>query len=363
LRRAPGRLGRVDAQLAFFESWHGHFSDSPRAIAEELHARGLPFHQVWALRDAAGAPDWITTVDPDSPAYLRALGQAGVIVSNNTLPGYFRKRRRSFYLQTWHGTPLKRIAFDIHNADFRTRYRRYFRHLAREVASWDALVSPNRFSTPVFRQAFRYDGRIIETGYPRNDPLLANGARARRDVVRSRLGIAEDARTLLYAPTWRDDDAFSLALDLERVAAALPDDVVLLRVHDMVADTVPTALPPTVRDVSGHPEVSELFLAADVLITDYSSVMFDFAVTGKPQIFFTYDLDGYRDQLRGFYFDFEREAPGPLAGTTEEVIEALLDLDAVRRRYAAAYERFRQRFCHLDDGEASRRVVTQVFER
>jgi CDP-glycerol glycerophosphotransferase len=357
-------LVRVDPRLVLFESWHGQYSDSPRAIAEELHRRRLPFEQVWALEDPAAAPEWASTVEPDSPAYVRALRRAGFVVVNNTLPRYFRKRPGTFYLQTWHGTPLKRIAFDIANPEFRSRHAAYYRALTREVAAWDALVSPNAFSTGVFRQAFRYRGRIIESGYPRNDPLLAPEAAAVRRRARGALGVPEAARAVLYAPTFRDDAAgLTLALDLERLAAALGDDVLLLRAHTLVAADVPGGLPANVRDVSRGWEASDLYLAADVLISDYSSAIFDFAVTGRPMLFFTYDLSHYRDELRGFYFDFEADAPGPLLASTDDVIDALADLDGVARSHAGAYERFRERFCHLDDGKATSRVVAQVFER
>ncbi len=110
-------------------------------------------------------------------------------------------------------------------------------------------------------------------------------------------------------------------------------------------------------DVSWHPDIGELYLAADVLVTDYSSAMFDFAVTGKPMLFYTYDLDEYKSLLRGFYFDLAPEAPGPLLPTSPEVLDALRDIDAVSERYAERYARFRERFCHLEDGRATERVI------
>jgi CDP-glycerol glycerophosphotransferase len=230
------------------------------------------------------------------------------------------------------------------------------------VRDWDFLVSPNAFSTSVFRRAFRYEGPVLEAGYPRTDRLLASDRDTVRARVRAELGIGDDVRAVLYAPTWRDNDTFSTELDMAALAEALGDgSVVLLRAHDVVAATVRASDHPAVRDVSRHAEPGELLLAADVLVTDYSSVMFDFAVTGKPMVFFTYDLDFYRDELRGFYFDLPSEAPGPLVASTAELIEALSDLDSVSAHFAEAYEQFRRRFCHLDDGRAAERVVDAVF--
>jgi len=362
LRRALSAARRVDPRLILFESWHGAYSDNPRALSEELHRRGAGFEHVWAV--APGTPDvpeWATAVEPESRRYLEYLGRAAHVITNNTMPGYFRKKPSTTYVQTWHGTPLKRIAFDIPGRSL-ANPPKYLRELRRDVASWDALISPNPFSSEIFRRAFGYPGWIVESGYPRNDLLSAPDRDSIRRRVRAALGIGEDVRAVLYAPTWRDDTAFSLELDLDGLLEALGDDHrVLLRAHQLVAKTVDLAAHPGVRDVSSYPDNRELYLAADVLITDYSSVMFDFAVTGKPILLFTYDLERYRDQMRGFYFDFEREAPGPLLRTSAEVIGALGELDAVEARHRPAYESFRERFCGLEDGHASERVLDAVL--
>ena len=120
---------------------------------------------------------------------------------------------------------------------------------------------------------------------------------------------------------------------------------------------------PAVRELSLHPDVSDLYLAADVLVTDYSSVMFDFALTGRPMLFHAHDLDDFRDRIRGFYFDLEEIAPGPLMTTTGEIVDALRDLDGVRERHADGYAAFRERFCHLEDGHATDRVLDRVLRR
>jgi CDP-glycerol glycerophosphotransferase len=363
LRQLPSRLRRVDRACILFESWHGRYSDSPRAISEELHRRGAAFEHVWAIADPDTdvAPSWATVVRPDSLEYLAVLGRASYVVSNNTMPGYFRKKSQTTYLQTWHGTPLKRIGFDIARPAFRASRRTQSR-LRRDVASWNVLISPNRFSTEILSRAFRYEGPVLETGYPRNDVLRSPAADQIRQQVRRSLAVEPEQTVVLYAPTWRDNDAFSSDLALSALADELGDrHVILLRAHHLVAATVAGSGHDHVRDVSRHAEVSDLYLAADVLITDYSSVMFDFAVTGKPMLFFTYDLAEYRDDLRGFYFDFEAEAPGPLLTTTASVVAALRGIDEVTRRYDAAYQAFRERFCHWDDGHAAARVAGAVF--
>jgi CDP-glycerol glycerophosphotransferase len=353
VRQIPSLLRRVEDRIVLFESWHGAYSDNPRAISEALRARDPTFEQLWATQDG-GYP-------PNSRRYLEALGRARYVVTNLNMPAYYRKRRGTTYLQTWHGTPLKRIAFDIERPSM-PGVKSFLATMRRDVAKWDVLISPNRFSTDVFRQAFRYEGRIIETGYPRNDVLSSPQAAETGQAVRKRLGVPGDARAILYAPTWRDDKAFSLELDLHRLTEQLGDGCfVLLRAHTRVADTVDAQANARVMNVSHYPDIRDLYLAADVLVTDYSSAMFDFAVTGKPMLFYTYDLAEYRDEMRGFHLDFEREAPGPLLATTAEVSDALEALDEVAREHASAYERFVKRFCYLEDGHAAERVLDAVF--
>jgi len=351
----------------FFEAWKGRqYSDNPRAIHEELVRRGDPRRMVWAVENhGVETPDGVETVVTASRAYYRALGRARWVVSNDSMPKHYVKRDGSHYGQTWHGTPLKRIGFDIENLQMANK--EYLEQFAKEVAKWDALVSPNSYSTDIFRHAFHYDGPVLESGYPRNDVFHRPAERAARTAAaRQRLGIEPGRRVILYAPTWRDDQydragryQFAMKLDLERMHRRFRDDsVLLIRGHQLVAARVDTSMfGGFARNVSHYPDISDLYLVADVLVTDYSSVMFDFVNTGRPMLFFTHDLDAYRDDLRGFYFDFEAEAPGPLLTHTTEVVDALADLDLVTARHATRYEAFRERFASLEDGRAAARFV------
>ena len=181
--------------------------------------------------------------------------------------------------------------------------------------------------------------------------------------TRASLGLADHETVVLYAPTFRDrmftqsDVPLELHLDVPRLVAALGPNVRLLtRVHYFMTTRLTPVDVPGVVDVSWYPDMAELYAAADVLVTDYSSSMFDFAVTGKPLVFYTYDLETYRDVDRGFYFDLEPVAPGPVVGNEDELTAALTDLPGVRRAYRARYRAFQQTFCPLDDGHAARRV-------
>jgi CDP-glycerol glycerophosphotransferase len=279
-----------------------------------------------------------------------------------------RGRSGQRYVQTWHGTPLKRLGYDIVKPSFASGGR-FFDFMAGDVEQWDLLISPNPFSTPIMRQAFKYTGEISETGYPRNDALLVGQTPAKTAQTRRRLGLPPGKRVAMYVPTWRDNQhdgavyRFDLRLDLAAARQRLADDFVLLiRGHHLMAGwELAAAQPGFVFDVTGYPDINDLLGVTDALITDYSSVMFDFAPTGRPMLFFTYDLEQYRDQLRGFYFDFEAEAPGQLLATSDQVVDALADLDAVAASYRQARAKFTARFCPLDDGKASARACDRIF--
>jgi CDP-glycerol glycerophosphotransferase len=365
---APARALPLRDQV-FYLSYNGkQYSDSPRALHEELVRRGSALTHLWAVRDdQVQLPPTARPVRMWSREWFEALATSRWIVTNAHLPEWVERREGQVIVQTWHGTMLKKIGHDIETLHFD---REYQNRLALEARNWSLLVSSNRFSTPILRRAFSYDGEILETGYPRNDHLYAPDRAERAEKVRAHLGLPPGKKVVLYAPTWRDDRAhragqfaFDLRIDLADARARLGGDhVLLVRRHSNVVDSVPGAGDGFVHDVSEYPDIADLYLVADVLVTDYSSVMFDYAHLKRPMLFFTYDLEHYRDTLRGFYFDFEQDAPGPLVRTSHELVTALRRIEEVREEYAGRYARFHHLFCDLDDGGASARVVDRMLE-
>jgi CDP-glycerol glycerophosphotransferase len=320
---------------------------------------------VWLAdaRHLPGFPADVVTVPVAGTEATAALEAADVVVSNchvDLVP--WRKQPGAIYLQTWHGTPLKRI----HRSALTHPDDAVMDALDAEIGRWDHLVSPSPAATGLLRSAFGYAGHVLETGYPRNDALVGPDAATRRTEVRRQLGIADGTTVVLYAPTYRDDDlaggAGRLGLDPEALVDRLgPGHLLLLRRHYYLGHQRGVADTARVRDVSAHAEIADLHLAADVLVTDYSSSLFDFAVTGKPIVLFAYDLEHYRDELRGFTLDLATEMPGPVVLETGALAEALSDLPCLRGRWAERYAAFQQRFCHLEDGHASERVLDAVW--
>ncbi|MEP7090206.1 MAG: CDP-glycerol:glycerophosphate glycerophosphotransferase [Nocardioidaceae bacterium] len=350
-------------RTVLLETFRGRgVGDNPGAIGRELLARDAGLDLVWVVDDpGVEVPPGTRAVARRSEAWHDVLARAQVHVANAGAPYWFEKKAGQVHLQTWHGTPLKRIGEDRGPGDFSTW--RHRRRIAAQAARWDGLVSPSPYCSRILRSAFGYEGPMLETGYPRNDVLVTDTGQLRRS-TRERLGVAEDARVVLYAPTWRDyagvRDSKPLYLDAERLIRQLPGSVVLVRGHynsTGQAEVFPGH--ERILDVTRYPDIADLYLAADALVTDYSSVMFDFALTDRPVVLLVPDLQQYRDVERGFYLDIETTAPGPLVATTDAVVAALTGPDG----HAAARASFRERFCPWDDGAASARVVDVLLDR
>ncbi|WP_341394778.1 CDP-glycerol glycerophosphotransferase family protein [Arthrobacter sp. G119Y2] len=351
----------VDPETVLFETFDGKScSDSGRAISDALGDRRPDLHRFWAVADySVQVPPNCTPVLRESPEWFRLLATAGYLVNNNNFPHYFRKRPGQFYLQTWHGTPLKRIGLDTPVSGSTASYRAL---IQREAAAWDMLLAQNEFAAETLAAAFGYQGEPAVFGYPRND-VLTTDASSRRAESRGRLGIAADRKVLLYMPTWRDNGAGADPyLDFEAAAEQLgPEYALLYRGHHKIAGRRKTTGQDLYLDVTTHPEVNDLYLAADLLVTDYSSAMFDFSVTGKPIYFLTPDLARYRDSERGFYFDFEAQAPGPLASDTDGLAASVLAAEAEKEPYVSRYREFVCRYAPLEDGIAAHRVAGAIW--
>lgn len=361
------RLALRDVIL--YDSFYGkQYSDSPRALHELLAGRDIGVEHVWVTRDAqAPVPDGVRTVEANSRAWFEALATSRYVVASTHLPHWFRRREGQTVAQTWHGVGFKRIAYDIESIQFANKT--YLQKLDREAPNWSFLISPNSFCTPILRRAFRYEGEICEIGSPRNDLLIAGDRAVIAARVREDLGIPQDKKILLYAPTWRDTEyhtvgqyKFDLRLDVSKFPEELRREYVLLvRRHPNTVDDLLGMGSDFVFDVANHPDVRQLLAAADVLISDYSTIALDFANTRRPILFYTYDLEHYRDQLRGFYFDLENDGPGPILQTTEEVVAALSDLDVVSEQYRERYDAIRQTFGHAEDGRATERFAARLL--
>jgi CDP-glycerol glycerophosphotransferase len=365
----------VKKRLIIFESFLGkQYSDNPRAIYEYLKKNHPEYEMYWSIdknfRQKFNEIN-IPIIYRYSLKWLFLMPRAEYWVTNSRLPLWFKKPKHTTYLQTWHGTPLKKLALDMKEVHMPgTTTENYKANFYKESRNWDFLISPNPYSTEIFKRAFQFEKPILETGYPRNDFLINNNNQETINKIKDTLGIPKNKKVILYAPTWRDDEfftkgkyKFTLHLDLEKTQKSLSNEfVILLRMHYLIANSVDIQKYKNfVFDCSNYEDIRELYVVSDILITDYSSVFFDFLCLKRPIIFYTYDIDTYRDKLRGFYFDIESNAPGPLVKTTDQVIEAIINIKKNGFTPSEAILEFHQKYCSLEKGVSTERVVRSVF--
>ncbi len=359
----------VQEKVILFETFMAkNYSDSPKYIYEYIAKNYPEYTCVWAINGKHDIPYGAKTVKRFSFQYAYYLATAKYLVFNVRQPLWFRKRDEQVFLETWHGTPLKRLVFD--QEEVMSASPKYKQQFYKQRQDWDFLVSANPFSSKTFRSCFMYEGRMLEFGYPRNDILYAPNKEEIATSIRQKLHIPTDKKTILYAPTWRDDEhyakgkyKFTLALDLQLMKEQLSDEyVVLLRTHHYIADHIDiTGLEDFVYNVCSYDDISELYLISDICITDYSSVFFDYANLKRPILFYTYDIEKYKNQLRGFYIDMNTEVPGPLLYTSQEVVDAISNIDQINEEYHERYEEFYDRFCCFDDGHASEHIANVML--
>jgi CDP-glycerol glycerophosphotransferase len=350
------------ADAVYYESFGGRTAnDNTLAIHDEMLRRRPDLTRYWAVDSrSVPIPDGAIPLMFRGAAWLDVLATSRFVVTNYWLPGAFVRRPGQVVLQAWHGTPLKLLGNDRPTHDQEPGYRA---KTARQVSQWSFLVSQNEHSTATFRKAYGYTGKILEVGYPRDDVLVGDRAAAQAVAARRRLGISPTEKVILYAPTFRDGVGKMVRyLDHEAVVAAMGRGTTLLiRGHANTIKHGGDVAGKGILDVTTYPEITDLYLAADVCITDYSSVMFDFSITGKPILFFVPDLEEYRETLRGMYFDLGEISPGPMLETNDEVVRALSALPQVTAEYAERYAAWRARFNAWDDGHASSRVVDALL--
>lgn len=359
MRKLPQKKNYV-----MFESYWGRsYSCNPKAIYEQMLEEYPNMVGIWSFNnpynDIKGPGK---RVKRNSWQYFYYLARSKYFINNVNWPTEYLKRDSSIEVQTLHGTFLKTMGLDV--AD-EVRTEAQLKGFRQRHSRWDYLVSPSSFMTTIAKRVFEFNGEMLEYGFPRND-LLVNRKENNTFTkeLKQKLNIPEDKKVILYAPTYRNKKGFNLELDIKEMKESLSDDYVLLvRLHYFVAKSIDlTGVEDFVINVCNYPDVQELLLLTDVLITDYSSIMFDFANLKKPMLFFTYDLEYYKDVLRGMYLDFEVEAPGKLCKKTDELIECLKDLDTYEKTYQESMQRFEDKFNEFETGKASSEILNKIFE-
>lgn len=363
----------VKKKSVLFESFNGKLpSDNPYYIYLELKKQQPDWDLVWGVKpslyDKAKKefPDF-KFIKRFSLKWLFFTPRSQFWVFNARMPHWLKKNKGTTYIQTWHGTPLKKLGLDIETVSMPgTDNSVYKREFIFESSRWDYLIAPNEYSKKIFKRAFGFKNKFLDTGYPRNDILVQkkNDDNYKRQLKKRILG-KEDGRVILYAPTWRDDYfiskgnyKFYMPFDLEQIVSILnPSDIFIIRPHYLVGDTIDiTGFERNVK-VCLEEDINELYLISDMMITDYSSVMFDYAILERPMLFYPYDIEHYQEELRGFYFDYN-EVPGPIVTDTPSFYEQLKYFcrTGLSREHEGKIQAFNLMFAGWELGDASQKV-------
>ena len=370
----------TDDKTIVFSTFNGRsYGCTPKAVFLYMQQdeRFRDYHFIWSMKDPEKHQylnDFPNTrvVKDNSPEYDRALGTAKYWFFNYRIYDHIYPRKDQVYIQCWHGTPLKRLGYDLETTDNAMNNLKEIRKKYRtDAEKFSYILSPSPFCTDKFGSAWNLKetgqtDKIVEVGYPRDD-YMYNYTEDEAAAVRKALGLPEDKKILLYAPTWRDNQhdskigyVYRNEVDFDRLREALQDEyVILFRAHYLVANSFDfEKYKGFIYDVSHYDDINELYVISDLLVTDYSSVFFDYANLKRPIIFYMYDLEYYKDELRGFYLDLS-ELPGPITTDEEGLIKAVKDTAGFR--YDEAYAAFNERFNGLNDGHAAKRLAERVI--
>ena len=352
----------VENNLIFFESFHGKYNNNPKYLYEKMLDLGLDkkYDIVWSYDGEDSLPGNPIIVNSDEEEYYKHLAHAKYRISNATFP-IIEPRGEINFLQTWHGTPLKRLGTDITVKNTGIGWG----HFNQEVPTWDYLITANEYSTRTFRRAFNFKQEILEYGYPANDVFYTKDESFIQNIKDS-LGIDSTKKIMLYAPTFRDDKKdefgnryFELDLDLEYLKENLKDDYILIiKTHSAISEAleIDDNLKGFVYDLSDYDDIHELFIISDILITDYSSVFFDFAHSRRPIIFFTPDMETYINS-RGLYYEVFEDMPGPQVINNEGLLEAIENIDSISEEFEENYDKFYNKYCIIGNGDSSEKII------
>lgn len=352
--------------MVIFESFFGKsYSGNPKYLFEAMKTHYPHYTCVWVNSGKPlEIPGCMVQVKRGSHDYYYYLARAKYWINNIQFPVH-EKPKGAIYLQTWHGTPLKHLGFDIdvEGPEAEVRERAF-----RESRNWDFLLAQNSYSAEIFQRCFQYEGEVIEEGYPLNAPFFDPDIEQRRVDIKHSLGIPKEKKVYLYAPTWRDNNRVTSwefepdnVFDFEQWCERAPGDCILLiKYHHLVKPPEILGFEGKIISVSDYGDTQELMLITDCLITDYSSIFFDFLNCDKPMIFYAYDIGIYTEKTRNMYMAM-KDLPGPVVSSFDELLDCAFELDTLRADTHAKRRVFSEKFCVKDDIESSQRILEKVL--
>ena len=349
-------------RIMFESMWGAKYSCNPRYLYEYIDEHHPEYECIWSLTDEhTPIKGKGIRVRRNSLKYFYYLATSKFFVNNVNFHNHYVKRKGQIEIQTMHGTPLKTLGLDV-PGDFQTKKQE--EDYIAKCERWNYLTVQSDFVAEISKSCFLYKKDILKSGYPRTDILYTKNNPKDIEALKKKMGLPLDKKVILYAPTWRIKNKFDLMLDLESFKKKLSKDYILiLRLHHFsVAGWTQPDEDDFVYDLSKYDSAEELYLVSDVMITDYSSVMFDYSILNRPIILFTYDMDEYKEKLRGLYIDIEDDKPGPILYTSKEVEQAIVHLEKTEKDYYEYRQKFREKFVQYECGNSAEKIFNDVMK-
>ena len=371
----------VDNKAILFTAYHGRgYLCNPKYIHEYMsnNEEYKDYKFIWAVKNKKEANiKNAKIVKYNGPLYFYYLARSKYWIFNCKMPKYILKKENQVYLQTWHGTPLKRLAHDIEIGDDKTFYRsKMSRDEMTEsydvdVERYNYFISPNKFSTEKFKSAFKVkEDIIIETGYPRND-FITNIKDEEIIGIKKRYNIPLNKKVILYAPTWRDNSfnnkgyIFELQVDFNLWKKILGDDfIVIFKPHYLIVNKYEDEnLNGFLYSIDEKEDINNLYVISDILVTDYSSVFFDYSILKRPIYFYMYDLKEYKEDLRGFYLNIYKDLPGEIIEDENKLLNEIKNYNLYLEKNISKLEEFNLIYNNFQDGNCSKKVAEILFKK
>ena len=353
----------LDRKKVVFSNFNGGgYGDNPKFIAQEFLKRNLGWKLYWVSASNYDLPQGLTPVRPNTIAFARHMATAGTWIDDTRKLYYFKKRPGQFYIQTWHGgLGLKKVEKDCEEA----LSKEYVAYAKIDSKNMDLLLACCRWESESYREAFWYDGPILEKGIPKNDIYFEDPAPYIRK-VHQHFGLPEGTKLALYAPTYRDSRKTDMYnLDYSQLLSTLEKRfggswAVLVRMHPNVSyKDYPLTYTDRILNASPYENMQELLVASDIIISDYSGCAFDFPMIGKPGFLYAEDYEEMK-RIKDYYFQLE-ELPFTLALTNEQLMEQIEHFD--EKDYQKRCKEFCDMLGFYDDGHASKAVVDLILEK
>lgn len=349
---------KIQDNKIIFETGRDLIDGNPKAIYDYIKNNNKhEFRTIWAVSRKTD----ISMLEKKDFVYYKTIkyffhmSTAKYWIRSQSIGSIIKKKENQIYIQTWHGNgPMKKMGYDLAINE---------NVCINHIDEWDYYIAMNELDDKVIRSSTRYNKQSLILGSACTDTILQRSKNKKYcKGIREKLNIKQNKKIVLYAPTFREEDLEKDVVDLNLLSLKeIEDYIFLIRLHPLIKDKVnKNIFDDSFIDVCNYPDASEILAITDILISDYSSIIYEYAVLNRPIIFYAYDINKYQKE-RGFYIDYYNDLPGPIVYSEEELYDLIKNIDKIEKQYKKKIQQFNKRFNKLNDGNVSKRIVEKII--